>query len=116
LPQQRNVIAQYSAKAARLEKIPLHIDDHEPRLGQGQLEGIRFCFDDRQVDPSRPRKLTTAFEDPAPDLDRVFSYKRAKCVPGRMAAASARQTGEGLYLRRRWVPAFAGTTGETEVQ
>ena len=51
-PQQRDIVAERSAKAAGLEEIPLHIDDHEASLPGDQIEGIRFRIDNRHDFPS----------------------------------------------------------------
>jgi hypothetical protein len=40
--QLRNVVAEHFAKAAGLEKIPLHVDDQEGAMRRREREGVRF--------------------------------------------------------------------------
>jgi len=54
--QQRDVVAQYGAKAAGLEKIALHVDDHEAGVRRVEIKWIRLCFDDRHGTPDEPQK------------------------------------------------------------
>ena len=59
--QQRDVVAQYGAKAAGLEKIALHVDDHEAGMSRLEIERIGLCFDDRHDTPiTREAGLLTA--------------------------------------------------------
>src|SRR6516165_6569161 len=96
-PQQRNVVAQYRAKAARLEKIPLHIDDDEPRPSQSQLEGIRFCLDHRHSQRS-PADLECVL---GPSAQGACHYR---------TSPSPRPREERAYTPRSWSNAVEWVT------
>ncbi len=53
LAQQRHIVAKHRAKAAGLEKIALHVDDHQGGMRWIEIEVIRLCLDHRH-DGSSP--------------------------------------------------------------
>ena len=47
--QQRDVVAERGAEAARLEKVALHVDDDQRGGGRVEFEGIRLSVDLRHA-------------------------------------------------------------------